>query len=79
VGDTTFEVLVVNAASLYQVNVPTEQVPVRVLEEPEQMEDGLAVNPVGATGMAITATVTTLEATLQLEVPIFPLSATKIR
>jgi hypothetical protein len=58
VGETMFEIVVVKAASLNQVNVPNEQVPASVLDSPEQMADGLAVNAVGADGMVVTLTFT---------------------
>jgi len=58
VGETTFEIVVVKAASLNQVRVPSEQFPASVLDSPEQIADGLAVNAVGADGMVVTLTFT---------------------
>jgi len=58
VGETTFEIVVVKAASLNQVNVPNEQVPASVLDSPEQIAEGLAVKAVGADGMVVTLTIT---------------------
>ncbi len=57
-GETVFEMVVVKAASLNQVNVPSEQVPASVLDCPEQIADGLAVKAVGADGMVVTLTFT---------------------
>ncbi len=50
--------VVVKAASLNQVNVPSEQFPVSVLDSPEQIAEGLAVKAVGADGMVVTFTFT---------------------
>ncbi len=58
VGETTFEILVVNPESLYHVNVPKLQVPESVLDEPEQIADGLATKPVGTLGIVVTLTFT---------------------
>jgi hypothetical protein len=58
VGETILEIVVVKAASLNQVSVPKAQFPERVLEAPEQIAEGLAVNPVGADGMVVTLTFT---------------------
>jgi threonine dehydratase len=52
------EMVVVKAASLNQVNVPSEQFPESVLDSPEQIADGLAVKAVGAVGMVVTFTFT---------------------
>ncbi len=52
------EMVVVKAASLNQVKVPSEQFPESVLDSPEQIADGLAVKPVGAVGMVVTLTFT---------------------
>ena len=52
------EIVVVKAASLNQVSVPSEQVPASVLDSPEQIADGLAVKAVGADGMVVTFTFT---------------------
>ncbi len=60
------EIVVVKAASLNQVNVPSEQFAVSVLDSPEQIADGLAVNPVGADGMVVTLTVTFAEGLVQI-------------
>ncbi len=57
-GETVFEMVVVKAASLNQVNVPKEHVPESVLEAPEQIAEGLAVKAVGADGMVVTLTFT---------------------
>ena len=48
----------VNPASVYQVNVPVEQVAVKVVLEPEQILLGLAATAVGVAGVGITVTVT---------------------
>ncbi len=66
VGETVLEMVVVKAASLNQVNVPSEQFPERVLEAPEQMADGLAVTAVGAAGVVVTETVTLVAKLLQV-------------
>ncbi len=58
VGETMLEIVVVKAASLNQVNVPSEQFPESVLDSPEQIADGLAVKAVGADGMVVTLTFT---------------------
>ncbi len=58
VGETVLEIVVVKAASLNQVNVPSEQFPASVLDSPEQITDGLAVKPVGADGTVVTLTFT---------------------
>ncbi len=68
VGKTTFEILVVNPESLYHVNVPKLHVPESVLDEPEQMADGLAVKPVGALGMVVTLTFT--ESFILVQIPL---------
>ncbi len=52
------EIVVVKAASLNQVNVPSEQFPASVLDSPEQIAEGLAVKAVGADGMVVTLTFT---------------------
>jgi hypothetical protein len=52
------EMVVVKVASLNQVKVPNAQFPESVLDSPEQMADGLAVNAVGADGMVVTFTFT---------------------
>jgi hypothetical protein len=66
VGETTFEIVVVKAASLNQVNVPNEQFPESVLDCPEQIEDGLAVKAVGADGMVVTLTIIFAEGLVQI-------------
>ena len=66
VGETMLEIVVVKAASLNQVNVPKAHVPESVLEAPEQIADGLAVNAVGADGMVVTLTVTFAEGLVQI-------------
>ncbi len=66
VGETTFEIVVVKAASLNQVSVPSEQFPESVLDSPEQIADGLAVNAVGADGIVVTLTVTLAEGLVQI-------------
>jgi threonine dehydratase len=58
VGETTFEIVVVKAASLNQVKLPKAQFPESVLDSPEQIADGLAVSAVGADGMVVTLTFT---------------------
>ncbi len=58
VGETVLEIVVVKAASLNQVNVPSEQLPESVLDSPEQKADGLAVKAVGADGIVVTLTFT---------------------
>ncbi len=58
VGETVFEIVVVKAASLNQVNVPNAQFPASVLDSPEQIADGLAVKAVGADGIVVTLTFT---------------------
>jgi putative heme iron utilization protein len=60
------EMVVVNAASLNQVNVPKAQVPASVLDSPEQIADGLAVKAVGADGMVVTLTLTFAEGLVQI-------------
>ena len=60
------EIVVVKAASLNQVNVPSEQFPESVLDCPEQMADGLAVTAVGAAGVVVTATETVVAGLLQV-------------
>ena len=67
VGETTLEILVVNPESLYHVNVPKLHVPESVLDEPEQMADGLAVKPVGALGIVVTFTFT--ESLILVQIP----------
>ena len=52
------EMVVVKAASLNQVKLPNVQVPESVLDSPEQMAEGLAVNAVGADGIVVTLTFT---------------------
>jgi hypothetical protein len=52
------EMVVVKVASLNQVKLPKAQFPESVLDSPEQMADGLAVNAVGADGMVVTLTFT---------------------
>ena len=66
VGETTLEILVVNPASLYHVNVPKLHVPESVLDEPEQIADGLAVKPVGTLGIVVTLTVTVADGLVQI-------------
>ncbi len=66
VGETVLEIVVVKAASLNQVKVPNEQVPASVLDSPEQIADGLAVNAVGADGIVVTLTVTFAEGLVQI-------------
>jgi hypothetical protein len=66
VGETVLEMVVVKAASLNQVNVPSEQFPERVLDSPEQIAEGLAVNAVGADGMVVTLTVTFADGLVQI-------------
>ncbi len=58
VGETVFEIVVVKAVSLNQVNVPKAHVPESVLDSPEQIADGLAVKAVGADGIVVTLTFT---------------------
>jgi hypothetical protein len=58
VGETVLEIVVVKFASLNQVKLPKAQFPESVLDSPEQMADGLAVNAVGADGMVVTLTFT---------------------
>ena len=58
VGETVLEMVVVKAASLNQVSVPSEQFPESVLDSPEQIAGGLAVNAVGADGIVVTLTFT---------------------
>jgi hypothetical protein len=60
------EIVVVKAASLNQVSVPSEQFPESVLDLPEQIADGLTVNPVGADGMVVTLTVTFADGLVQI-------------
>ncbi len=60
------EILVVKPASLNHVNVPKLQVPESVLDDPEQMADGLAVKPVGTLGIVVTLTVTVAEGLVQI-------------
>jgi uncharacterized protein YaiI (UPF0178 family) len=66
VGETVLEIVVVKAASLNQVKVPNEQVPASVLDSPEQIADGLAVNAVGTDGIVVTLTVTLAEGLVQI-------------
>ena len=66
VGETILEILVVKPESLYHVNVPKLQVPESVLDEPEQIADGLAVKPVGALGIVVTFTVIVAEGLVQI-------------
>jgi uncharacterized protein YaiI (UPF0178 family) len=66
VGETVLEMVVVKAASLNQVNVPSEQFPASVLDSPEQIADGLAVKPVGADGIVVTLTVTLADGLVQI-------------
>lgn len=65
VGLTEFEIIFVNAASLYQVAVPLPQVADKVELCPEQIAAGLAERPVGAVGVGFTVTVTLPEVLLQ--------------
>jgi hypothetical protein len=58
--------VVVNAASVYQVNVPVTQVAESVELSPSQMLAGEAAADVGATGIAVTVTVTEAEGLLQV-------------
>ncbi len=67
VGETTFDILVVNPESLYHVNVPKLHVPESVLDEPEQIADGLATKPVGALGIVVTLTFT--ESLILVQIP----------
>jgi len=60
------EMVVVKVASLNQVKVPNAQFPESVLDSPEQMADGLAVNAVGADGIVVTLTVTLAEGLVQI-------------
>ena len=60
------EIVVVKAASLNQVSVPNEQFPESVLDSPEQIADGLAVNAVGTDGIVVTLTVTFAEGLVQI-------------
>ncbi len=66
VGETVLEIVVVKAASLNQVRVPSEQFPESVLDSPEQIADGLVVNAVGADGIVVTLTVTLAEGLVQI-------------
>ncbi len=66
VGETVLEMVVVKAASLNQFSVPSEQFPESVLDSPEQIADGLAVNAVGADGMVVTLTVTFADGLVQI-------------
>ena len=66
VGETTLGILVVNPESLYHVNVPKLHVPESVLDEPEQIADGLAVKPVGTLGIVVTFTVTVADGLVQI-------------
>ncbi len=66
VGEIILEIVVVKAASLNQVKVPNEQVPASVLDSPEQIADGLAVNAVGTDGIVVTLTVTLAEGLVQI-------------
>jgi uncharacterized protein YaiI (UPF0178 family) len=66
VGETMLEIVVVKAASLNQVRVPSEQVPASVLDSPEQMADGLVVKAVGADGMVVTLTITFADGLVQI-------------
>jgi hypothetical protein len=59
-----FEIIVVKAASLYQVVVPVAQVVARVELCPEQIVAGVADTAVGADGVALTVTVVFPEALL---------------
>jgi hypothetical protein len=58
--------VVVKAASLNQVKLPNAQFPASVLEEPEQIADGLAVKAVGTDGMVVTLTVTFADGLVQI-------------
>jgi uncharacterized protein YaiI (UPF0178 family) len=60
------EMVVVKVASLNQVKLPKAQVPERVLDELEQMADGLAVKAVGADGIVVTLTVTLADGLVQI-------------
>ena len=62
-GFTIVPDIVVNEASVYHVNIPVEQVAVKVVFVPEQILLGLAAAAVGAMGVGVTVTVTG-EATL---------------
>jgi uncharacterized protein YaiI (UPF0178 family) len=66
VGETILEIVAVKAASLNQVKVPKEQFPESVLDSPEQIADGLAVNAVGADGIVVTLTVIFAEGLVQI-------------
>jgi uncharacterized protein YaiI (UPF0178 family) len=66
VGETVFDIVVVKAASLNQVSVPKAQFPVSVLDSPEQIADGLAVNAIGADGIVVTLTVTFADGLVQI-------------
>ncbi len=66
VGETVLEMVVVKAASLNQVKVPSEQFPESVLDSPEQIAEGLAVKAVGAVGIVVTLTVTLAEGLVQI-------------
>lgn len=59
------EIIVVKAASLYQVVVPVAQVAASVELCPEQIVAGLAEIPVGADGVGLTVIVTLPEGLLQ--------------
>ena len=67
VGETVFAIVVVKAASLNQVSVPSEQFPESVLDSPEQIAEGLAVNAVGADGIVVTLTFT--ESFILVQIP----------
>jgi uncharacterized protein YaiI (UPF0178 family) len=60
------EIVVVKAASLNQVKLPKAQFPDSVLDSPEQIADGLAVNAVGADGIVVTLTVTFADGLVQI-------------
>jgi hypothetical protein len=49
--------VLVKAMSEYHVSVPEAQTALKVELCPEQIEDGLAVAPVGADGVGVTVTV----------------------
>ena len=66
VGLTGLVTVVVKAASLNQVSVPSEQVPASVLDSPEQIAEGLAVTAVGAAGVVVTETETVVAGLLQV-------------
>ena len=60
------EMVVVKVTSLNQVKLPNAHVPESVLDSPEQIADGLAVNAVGADGIVVTLTVTFAEGLVQI-------------